>query len=84
MSLSRQAEQEAFAGSLHSLMSAADVTAAARRWADQDHSAGLALWLRLDLPDGPAVNQCLGLLRRATTVARLCESTPRLALTPPR
>ena len=47
MSLSRQAEQEAFAGSLHSLMSAADVTAAARRWADQDHSAGLALWLRL-------------------------------------
>jgi len=47
VSLSRQAEQEAFAGSLHSLMSAADVTAAARRWADQDHSAGLALWLRL-------------------------------------
>jgi hypothetical protein len=45
--LSRPAEQEAFAGSLHSLMSAADVTGAARLWASQDHSAGLALWLRL-------------------------------------
>ena len=35
----------------------------------------LSLWLRLDLPHGPAVDQCLALLRRATMVACLGAGT---------
>lgn len=47
MSLASTAEQKQFAAALHELLSAADVTGAARRWAGQDHPDGLALWLRL-------------------------------------
>jgi alkylation response protein AidB-like acyl-CoA dehydrogenase len=43
----RSAEQEQFAASLHGLLAAADVPAAARRWADGDRSPGLALWRKL-------------------------------------
>jgi hypothetical protein len=46
-SLAGTAEQQQFAASLHGLLSAADVTGAARAWAAGDHSPGLALWLRL-------------------------------------
>ena len=47
MTLSRTAEQEAFAAALHGLLSAADVAGAARRWAGGDPAPGLALWQRL-------------------------------------
>jgi alkylation response protein AidB-like acyl-CoA dehydrogenase len=36
-----------FAGALHDLLGGADVPAAARRWADDDLTPGLALWRRL-------------------------------------
>src|SRR5215471_14898968 len=47
MTLARSAEQQQFASSLHDLLAAADVPAAARRWAGGDHSPGLALWRKL-------------------------------------
>jgi len=47
VNLARTAEDGLFAASLHGLLSAGDVPGAARRWAGQDHRAGLALWLRL-------------------------------------
>ena len=47
MTLTRSAEQQQFASSLHDLLAAADVPGAARRWAGGDHSPGLALWRKL-------------------------------------
>jgi alkylation response protein AidB-like acyl-CoA dehydrogenase len=47
MNLAGPAEHELFAAALHELLSAADVTVAARRWAGQDYAAGLAVWRRL-------------------------------------
>jgi hypothetical protein len=47
VTLSRSAEQQQFASSLHELLAAADVPGAARRWAGGDHSPGLALWRKL-------------------------------------
>ena len=41
------AERDQFAEALHDLLGRADVTAAARRWADGDLAPGLALWRRL-------------------------------------
>lgn len=40
-------DQSDFAASLESLLSAAGTVAAARSWADGEHTAGLALWQRL-------------------------------------
>ncbi|KUL41607.1 acyl-CoA dehydrogenase family protein [Actinoplanes awajinensis] len=40
-------EQAAFAGSLHDLLSGAEVPAAADRWADGDHGPGRRVWERL-------------------------------------
>ncbi len=40
-------DQQDFAASLESLLASAGTVAAARAWADGDHSAGLALWQRL-------------------------------------
>ena len=47
MNLARTAEDGLFAAALHEMLSAADVTTAARRWAGQDYAAGLAVWRRL-------------------------------------
>ncbi|HEX6857901.1 MAG TPA: acyl-CoA dehydrogenase [Streptosporangiaceae bacterium] len=47
MSLAGSAEQELFAAALHELLTDADVTGTARRWAGQDYAAGLAVWRRL-------------------------------------
>jgi alkylation response protein AidB-like acyl-CoA dehydrogenase len=47
MTHGRTAEEEQFAASVHSLLSAADVPGAARRWAAGDHAPGLALWRKL-------------------------------------
>ena len=47
MTVTRSAEQQQFASSLHDLLAAADVPGAARRWAGGDHSPGLALWRKL-------------------------------------
>src|SRR5262245_65677815 len=41
------AEQQLFGASLHGLLAAADAPGAARRWAEGDHSPGLALWRKL-------------------------------------
>jgi alkylation response protein AidB-like acyl-CoA dehydrogenase len=40
-------EQAGFAATLHDLLSAADLPEAAARWADGDHTPGLAVWARL-------------------------------------
>ncbi|HJQ06508.1 MAG TPA: acyl-CoA dehydrogenase family protein [Nocardioides sp.] len=40
-------DQRDFAASLESLLASSDTVAAARAWADGDHSAGLKLWERL-------------------------------------
>ncbi|MFI1399183.1 acyl-CoA dehydrogenase family protein [Streptomyces sp. NPDC020681] len=40
-------EQEAFARSLDTMLSASDVPSAARAWASGDHAPGLAVWSRL-------------------------------------
>jgi hypothetical protein len=47
MTLTRSAEQEQFAASLHDMLAAADVPGAARDWADGDPAGGLALWRKL-------------------------------------
>ncbi|MGW4565948.1 acyl-CoA dehydrogenase family protein [Streptomyces sp. NPDC004561] len=41
------AEQRAFAGSLHALLTAADTPAVIRDWSRGDHAGGRALWSRL-------------------------------------
>jgi alkylation response protein AidB-like acyl-CoA dehydrogenase len=47
MTLARSAEQGQFAGSLHDMLAAAGVPAAARQWAGGDQAAGLAVWRKL-------------------------------------
>jgi len=47
MRLTRSAEQEQFAASLHEMLAGADVPGAARRWASGDHAGGLAVWRKL-------------------------------------
>jgi len=47
MMLTRSAEQEQFAASLHDMLAAADVPAAARQWAGGDQAGGLAVWRKL-------------------------------------
>jgi alkylation response protein AidB-like acyl-CoA dehydrogenase len=47
MRLARSSEQEQFAASLHDLLTAAEVPAAARQWARGDRAGGLALWRKL-------------------------------------
>ncbi len=47
MTLTRSAEQEQFAASLHDMLAAADVPGAARDWADGDPAGALALWRKL-------------------------------------
>jgi alkylation response protein AidB-like acyl-CoA dehydrogenase len=44
MRFTLSAEQTQFASTLHDLLTAADVPAAARRWADGEHAAGLSVW----------------------------------------
>jgi alkylation response protein AidB-like acyl-CoA dehydrogenase len=47
MRFALDAEQRQFAGSLHELLGDAEVPTAARRWADGDPAAGLAVWKQL-------------------------------------
>ena len=47
MMLTRSAEQEQFAASLHDMLAAADVPAAARQWSGGDQAGGLAVWRKL-------------------------------------
>ena len=47
MRFALDAEQRQFAASLHELLRHADVSTAARRWADGDPTPGLAVWKRL-------------------------------------
>ena len=44
MRLARSPEQTAFAAALHDLLAAADVPAAAERWADGEHGPGRRIW----------------------------------------
>jgi alkylation response protein AidB-like acyl-CoA dehydrogenase len=55
MTLTRSAEQEQFAASLHDMLAAADVPGAARDWADGDPAGGLALWRKLAGAGGTAL-----------------------------
>jgi alkylation response protein AidB-like acyl-CoA dehydrogenase len=86
MTLSRTAEQEAFAAALHGLLSAADVAGAARRWAGGDPAPGQAVWQRLAGTGATALavpDEHGGLGASLTDVMIACEEAGHHALPGP-
>ncbi|WEO98025.1 acyl-CoA dehydrogenase family protein [Streptomyces sp. FXJ1.172] len=80
------AEQRAFAGSLHAMLSAADTPAVIRDWSDGDRVSGRALWARIAGAGvfGLAVpEECGGLGRHPVELALAFEELGRHAVPGP-